>query len=120
MTRPVVVGMVVAAGVAVAGCSSAPTQEESRAASIALSSPGGGGTTLGPCLEAAGYDVDPDTLAGSAERKDVTFSTGTQKAYTLTVTGPEDIDLVVLYDRATTLPDGPRAEAVLEKVGCAP
>lgn len=112
--------MVAVAALLVAGCAGEPTREQSRAAAMALASPAGGSRLLGPCLEAAGYDVDPDTVAGSAERADVTLSTGTEKTYGVTVTGPEDIDLLVLYDKAITLPDGAAAKATLEDVGCAP
>ena len=106
-------------GLGTGACSSEPTQEEARAAAMALATTRQSGQSLGRCLAAAGYDVDIDTVAGNVERgTDVTLTTGAQKAYIVTIGGPEDVKLTVLYDKGWTIPNDDPDEEVLAEVGC--
>ena len=70
-------------------------------------------------MAAAGYDVDVDTVAGNVEKgTDVVLTTGAQKAYIVSVAGPKEVKLTVLYDKGWTLPNDDLDEAVLAEVGC--
>ena len=106
-------------GLGTGACSSAPTQEESRAAAMALAATRPSGQSLGRCLAAAGYDIDVDTVAGHvAKGTDVVLTTGAQKAYIVSIAGPKDLKLTVLYDKGWTIPNDDPDEAVLAEVGC--
>jgi hypothetical protein len=106
-------------GLGIGGCSSAPTQEEARAAAMALAAERQSGQTLGRCLEAAGYEVDVDTVAGNVEPgTDVVLTDGAQKAYIVSISGPKDVTLTVLYDKGWTIPNDAPDEALLAEVGC--
>ena len=106
-------------GLGAGACSSAPSQEESRAAAMALAATRQTGQSLGRCLAAAGYDVDVDTVAGNVEKgTDVVLTTGAQKAYIVSVAGPKEVKLTVLYDKVWTLPNDDPDEALLAEVGC--
>jgi hypothetical protein len=106
-------------GVGAGACSSAPTQEESRAAAMALAATRQSGQSLGRCLAAAGYEVDADTVAGNVEQgTDVVLTTGAQKAYIVSIAGPTDVKLTILYDKGWTIPNDDPDEAVLAEVGC--
>jgi hypothetical protein len=106
-------------GLGAGACSSAPTQEESRAAAMALAATRQSGQSLGRCLAAAGYEVDVDTVAGNVEKgTDVVLTTGAQKAYIVSIAGPKDVQLTVLYDKGWTFPNDDPDEAVLAEVGC--
>ena len=103
----------------VGACSSAPTQEETRAAAMALAATRQSGQPLGRCLAAAGYDVDVDAVAGNVEKgTDVVLTTGPQKAYIVSISGPKDVELTVLYDQGWTIPNDDLDEAVLAELGC--
>lgn len=104
---------------AVGACSSPPTAEEQRAAGMALAAERRTGQSLGRCLAAAGYEVDAGTVAGGVERgTDVELASGPQKAYIVTVGGPEDVKLTVLYDKAWVIPNTDEDEALLEQLHC--
>lgn len=104
---------------AVGACSSPPTQEEQRAAGMALAAERMSGQSLGRCLAAAGYEVDDDTVAGGVERgTDVELTSGPQKAYIVTVGGPKDVKLTVLYDKAWVTPNTDKDKALLEQLHC--
>lgn len=104
---------------AVGACSSPPTQEEQRAAGMALAAERMTGQSLGRCLAAAGYEVDDDTVAGGVERgTDVELTSGPEKAYIVTVGGPEEVKLTVLYDKAWVTPNTDKDKELLEQLHC--
>jgi hypothetical protein len=114
-----VLAAVTAVGVGVGGCSAAPSAEEERAASVALAATRMTGQSLGRCLAAAGYDTELGSVAGNVERApDVTLTTGSSKAYVVTLDGPTPVRVTVLYDKAWVSPTGDEDKAVLEKLGC--
>ncbi|HQZ00991.1 MAG TPA: hypothetical protein PLQ63_13410 [Propionicimonas sp.] len=104
---------------AVGACSSPPTQEEQRAAGMALAAERMTGQSLGRCLAEKGYEVDADTVASDVQRgTDVELRSGSQKAYIVTVGGPEDVKLPVLYDKAWVLPNTDKDKVLLEQMHC--
>lgn len=77
------------------------------------------GQSLGRCLAEAGYEVDAETVADGVERgTDVELASGPQKAYIVTVGGPKDVKLTVLYDKAWVTPNSDADKALLEQLHC--
>jgi len=111
--------LVVVAALAISGCSGAPSQEEERAAGMALAATRMTGQSLGRCLAAAGYDVDAATVAGNVQRgTDVQLTSGPQKAYLVRIEGPKDVTLTVVYDKAWVEANDESDEAALAEVHC--
>jgi hypothetical protein len=48
----------------------------------------------------------------------VVLTSGPQKAYIVSIDGPKDVKLTVLYDKAWTIPNDAPDKAVLSEVGC--
>lgn len=86
---------------------------------MALAATRQSGQSLGRCLTPAGYDVDVDTVAANvAKGTDVVLTTGAQKSYIVSIAGPKDVKLTVLYDKGWTMPNDDPDEVVLAEVGC--
>ena len=77
------------------------------------------GQSLGRCLAAAGYEVDAETVAGDVERgTDAELTSGPQKAFIVTVGGPKDVKLTVLYGKAWVSPNTDKDKVLLEQLHC--